>query len=359
MNRITLPKNIDQITIDAINKAEKHKKVKRKKRNKIIAASITSFILLGTLGNENIISAVEKLKTNFEDFYDNFYFKAKLKPNSLSEYTTVVNKTVENSNIKVTLEDFYMDDESIYINTTIDGSKVNINPETIQGKIYLNGVYLDPYKYFGGYTVKNPNGNISNNLIVKRVKDLDLSKIQDIKVSFNEVGYFPRILDENGKEVKIEATKECEDKINKLMNEGKIDNGAPPIKGKWEFNFKHDPSNIKNKIKKYNINKEYNINGFKYKVNYVKVTPVMVMITYENDDINGDNYIKFGIKDKSLNIKENTTGVSAVKELGGHNSEFMINTEDLTEIELVPNILNKNSPNKDNYKEDFSVKIKL
>ena len=359
MDRIKLPKNIDQLTIDAVNKAEKHKKVKRKKINKIIAASITSFILLGTLGNENIISAVEKIKTNFEDFYDNFYFKAKLKPNSLDEYTTVVNKTVENSNIKVTLEDFYMDDESIYINTTIDGSKASINPESIDGKIYLNGVYLDPSEFFGGYTVKNLNGNISSNLIVKRVKDLDLSKVQDIKVSFDTVGDLPRILDENGKEIKIESTKECEDKINKLMDEGKIDADAPPIKGKWEFNFKHDPSNIKNKIKKYNINKEYNIDGLKFKVNYVKVAPVMVMISYESDEITGDNSFRFGIKDKSGSIKENTHISAAVKELGGHKSEFMINTEDLKEIELVPNILNKNSPNKDNYKEEFSIKIKL
>lgn len=359
LNRIKLPSNLDDVTVEAVEKADKESKVK-KNRNKIIAASIAGLLIAGgAMNNEAVSAAVKEISSKIESMYNKEY-NAKLDPNELAEYKAIIGKTVEDKGAKITLNEFYMDEETAYAQVTTDlrglGEKAIGNRHM---KVYINGKEVDsnvtggePHTSGIGYTESfsvNEDGT-TDTLLSYDMKKIDLSKVEDVKVVFEKIKAIDRFVDKNNKEFDYFTTKlndkdeirKVEAEINKGLDDGSI-TGIPgkEIEGNWEFAFKYDASKIANKIRKAEVNKSVTINNTKLDVKDVTVTPGKVILNYKMKELDTGNNetnksTKFVLKDKDGRKVESSGGYSGEGDIV--KDEFKLATKDLDIVEIIPSI---------------------
>lgn len=333
LNRIKLPSNLDDITLKAVEKACKARKAK-KNRNKIIAASIAGLLIVGgAMNNEAVSAAVKEISSKIESMYNREY-NAKLDPNELAEYKAIIGKTVEDKGAKITLNEFYMDEETVYAQVTTDlrglGEKAKGQRHI---KVYINGKEVDSNvtgneEHVNGFghsesVVINEDGT-TDTLISYDMKKVDLSKVKDVKVVFWEIDSVDKFVDKNNKELDYFSTKlndkeelrKVEIEINKGLDDGSITaTSGKEIKGNWEFAFKYDASKIASKIKKVEINKSVTVNNTKFDVKDVTVTPDKVILNYKMKQLDiGNNEsnksTRFVLKDKDGRKVESSGGYS-------------------------------------------------
>lgn len=359
LNRIKLPNNLDDVTVKTVEKADKARKVK-KNRNKIIAASIAGFLIAGgAMNSEAVSAAVNEISSKIESMYNKEY-NAKLDPNELAEYKAIIGKTVEDKGAKITLNEFYMDEETVYAQVTTDlrglGEKARGHRHM---KVYINGKEVDSnvtgneahISNFGKVeSVEINEDGTTDTLVSYNIKKVDLSKVKDVKIVFGQIESADKIVDKNNKEIDYFTTKlndkdelkKVEIEINKGLDDGSI-TGTPgkEIKGNWEFAFKYDASKIASKIRKAEVNKSITVNNTKLDVKDVTVTPDKVILNYKMKQLDTGNNetnksTKFVLKDKDGRKVESSGGYSAEGDIV--RDEFKLATKDLDMLEFVPSI---------------------
>lgn len=357
-DNISVPKNIKEVTIKAVDRGENHKVKKKKNRKRFIAASIIGFLLIGGSINSRAVSAaIEKITNRFESFYNKNY-DASLKPNTLEGFKTVVGTTVEDKGVKITLNEFYMDDKEIYINTNEDCRNVNEYSRGQDANIYINGKKINARSSVANF-IHNKNKTIDI-LSVYEVEGLDLSKVEDVKISYNEFEFEPKTVDKDGKEMGPITTQEQADKMEEMLKSKEWKELKPNvISGNWEFNFKYDGKKIASQIKNIKVNREFLINGVKFNVASVKITPAKIVVYYQDDETTNRGelrkYIRFGVKDKEGKIIHDAGGTQRSKEIGNSNIDIMINIEDVNNLEILPSVTK--DYDKPIYSEKDSIKV--
>lgn len=324
IEKITLPKSIDDVTLTAVRNAKiNREKNKVKSRNKklIIAASITACLIISTANSERVIASIGNMMHKMETF-----FYGDLKSDDIKDYKSIVGVTKESNGVNVTLNEYFMDDENIYINARVQSRDGRELAQDATYKIFINGKEVT-YEGSAGITFKFNNDNSADTLFRKEIPKVDLKNVRDIKIIFNSVTY------------------------------GHSENNHEKIKGNWAFDFKVDGEKLASKVKNIDVNKTINLKDQDITIHDVKISPMKVAVQFSlsRDGENGSSgYTGIGVLNKNceLNTFSDANGNA---DYSIHN--IMMDTRDISEITLVPY---KSFPDKDMivYK-DKGVKVKI
>lgn len=319
LNNISLPKNIRNITIETVEKAERDKKRKKRNKKNIIIASTISIIILGSSIDINSVRAnIEGLTNKIETYFDDT-----LKTEPIKDYKASLGITSENNGVKITLNEFFMDNETMYINTKIhskDGRKI---AEDANKRIFLNGKECVGAGVNGRTWVKNKDKS-SDILFLKDIEKVDLKSIKDIKIIFDSVTYYNWF----GKQ--------------------------STVKGNWEFSFKFDGEKAASQIIDKELNETIKINNTNMTIKSIKVSPMKVTVKYKFDKKHSDE----DISDIDVGVLDKTGKEVIFSNGGGDLNEItanaMVDTSGMDEITLVPiNLMER-------YEfKDKAIKVKL
>ncbi|SFC34312.1 DUF4179 domain-containing protein [Clostridium uliginosum] len=277
-NSIVIPDELDLAIRDGIErgKKEKDKNVKSRK-NKIIkkfglvAASIIILTTIVSITKPELVQAIPIIGSIFKDFkYDVEGNKLK----NFEEFSTSVNKTIDNNEVKITIDDIAIDDNIVAITMTIQGDNNDkfIN-KGIMGAPKLNGESV-------GYneTDKKIDNNTMETVICGNISEMTLAENIDVELNIVWVG---------------------------------------DVKGPWDFKFKTTKNGTSKYSKTIDINKKVSFPTGKlaneFKIEKLVISPFGNTLNYggtyyeENKDMrNGANdIISYRVTDengKILNI---------------------------------------------------------
>ncbi|MEF9951145.1 MAG: DUF4179 domain-containing protein [Clostridium sp.] len=333
LDKIILPDNIDEITRLAVERGEREKKIKKKSRKSIIAASIAGFMLLGVFVNtEGVRAAIEEVRGSIEGYFEesrNGKGDNKVVNQALNNHKAVVNQTVEDEGVKLTLSEFYMNNEDVYFYFTAsnEGKKDDIL-EGVQKKIYLNKDLLKSNSSMMGKDFKGgikPVGIIEQNAIEK----LDISNVDRIKVEVNAVIFYDSKL-----------------KKNYVVN------------GNWKFSFDYDGNKAMKNIKYIDIDDTKITKGENQVVlDKMKITPFSIRIYGKDyvDKCKPGDMIKFVLEDSKGNMIY-TSGECGVNDK--YNYDFILDTTNTEIKNIIPmEFVKDDSGGKEVYHRDQAIKL--
>lgn len=312
LDKIILPDNIDEITKLAVEKAENEKQRKKKTRKSILAASIAGVMVFGVfLNTEGVRAAIEEVRGKIEGFYTGQVINEnedEIINQSLKEHKVVVNQTVEDSGVKVTLDEFYMDDEEIYVYLTATDKKTNGVLQGIAKNIFLNGKPIVGGNGSGvGFDYKegsNETGALSTNSIERR----DISDVKNVTIDIKSLEFR---------------------EVSKKKNY--------KVEGNWRFTFDYDGSKAMKNIKYINLlNKGVYLGEDYVKLKEIKVTPFSMRIYTEQ------NTNKEIGKGTAYNLFLETENGKMINSSGGHGSgdalvyDFILDTKNINVKRIVP-----------------------
>lgn len=303
---IKIPKELD----DAILKGfEKGKKEKRKYKNKLIfkRASIAAMVIIvftATIGvvNPKFVSAIPLIGDIFEYYNDGRY---KQSSNTYKELGKEVNLTVEDKDVKVTLNKVVVDDNMVMASLMVESDKLNgyddkKNPQDFVDTtfdIFIDGEVPSSYKE----KVTIINETTAAIILEVNVSDLDL-----------------------GKEVKINI-----DIANFTRGKKTI------AKGKWDFNIKAIKGS---ESTTYEVNKGIKLANLSVNLEKLVLTPLTNRLYFKGNAIcDKDNWLG----DNDFIIRDQNGRVLTYEFVSGY-SDMETNYEytfdilnDLSEIDYI------------------------
>lgn len=278
-NSIEIPKELDLAIKNGIErgKIEKNKNINLRKNKAIkkfglVAASIIIITTVVGITKPEFVQAIPIIGSIFKDFkYDNEGSKLK----NFEDFSTSINKTVDNNGIDITIKDIAIDDNIVAIAMIIKADNINnfIN-KGIMGAPNLNGDCVR-----------------STRIIDNKIDDNTMETI--IYGNISEMN-----LEEN---------------INVELNIAWVGN----IKGPWNFKFKTTKNGTSNYSKTIDINKKVSLPigklASEFKIEKLAISPFGNTLNFSgtyykpnNDMRNGiSNIINFRVTDedgKVLNI---------------------------------------------------------
>lgn len=343
-DNLVVPKSITKGIDSTLYEIKKKECKKRRGKKTLIAASVATFIIAGCVYNGDAVgAAIDKAVTKMEHF-----LQYRLSGSNLSDYKTVIGTTVEKKGIKVTLNDFYMEDERIFINTSIDSKGIEDYAEHIEAQVYINGEKVDKSGYM---EIGNPNYEEDEKDKENKVKHsmriyslipgstIDLKNAKDIKIIFDDVTATKKEYLDNPNDPNIKAS----DKV-------------AYIRGNWEFSFSYNGEKVSKDIVEYKVDRSINIEHLKIHVKSVKVTPTAVTVKFKDygGHVKGQPF--FDIEDENGNIINMHLYRHSHYDDGYNENRIEMNTIGLKKIKIVPYI--DKHPEK-RYFEDKAVTVDL
>ncbi|MEG2338617.1 MAG: DUF4179 domain-containing protein [Clostridium sp.] len=308
LDKITLPDNLDEITLDTIKRAEGEKIRKKKFRKSILAASIAGIVLIGAaLSTEGAKAAIEEIKGKIEGFYAGHTSEENqedIVKQGLRNHKVIVNQTIEDSGVVVTLNEFYMDDEELYIYITAKDKNRNGILQGVEKTILLNKKPIESGDSSGiGFDFINGT-NETGSLINNSIKRRDISDVKNVSINIDSL-YF----------TDVEAKK----KYN--------------VKGKWEFSFDYDGSKAMKNIKYIDLdNKGINLGRDYVVLKKMKITPISVRI-YTAQETCIESMYNLNLEDSKGNIVGSNRGHGTGKSLI---YDFILDTNSVDLSRIIP-----------------------
>lgn len=315
-------------------KSDLRKRIMKKKSigyKKIVAASVATIALLAVPNLEVIADKLEKLMSknpieNFENYKD-------VKAN---KYRNVVDQSVTNNGLTITINEVIFDNENILVTYTLD----NKEKVDLKMRVFIEGKEIDIQDFSGTYAQED-----------RKLQQMQLKLKEPIK----NIGEFNMKILIGGK------SRFTQDKI--------IEDG------KWEFNFKASNLEINKDTKKIDLNKVITLkNGMRIYMDKIIITPIStkVEIRVENllqkdaeqismscivEDFEGNSLEKRG-----ANVKcyyEEQDRYKQVSEIEFKNIGENLDSIKITPIVLFDNLYDKNnSYNKELKEYSFEVNLK-
>lgn len=244
-----------------INEDNKLKNIKKKNRNKIIAASV-SFIIVGTciLNSENVRASMTSLGKKIESYFGK-------EEDSLKSYKEEVLKSVEDKGITFSLNELILNDEELVVSMMVDYGDFDFESVGIKESkadnvsvypyagiaITSNGQEIDITGMGGSYDYNEEN-KVSNVIMHFDMTGADLEKDYNIKFNVDDM-----VLNERFKDEKF-------------------------VKGNWTLDADFNGKKLKEKVEVINIDKTMNIEKYGH-VDYVltemRKTPASTVIKYD------------------------------------------------------------------------------
>lgn len=191
------------------------------------------------------------------------------------QYTEVINKSVENEGLKMTLNEVMLDRNQLRIATTVQSENAYDDTfYTTPPEVFINGNRLRSHGGSGTGEYVNPYTLV--NIATIDVHDVKIPSQIDMKIVFENFSY----QDQNGD--------------NKV------------IKGPWAFDFTISKAAIESKTKIYKIKRDVVYNDVKMYLQDITITPLTTHLKYK---FKGKRPLSFLIKDDQGNVLiEETSG---------------------------------------------------
>ncbi|MDZ5254284.1 DUF4179 domain-containing protein [Clostridium sp. LIBA-8841] len=244
-----------------INEDNKLKNIKKKNRNKIIAASV-SFIIVGTciLNSENVRASMTSLGKKIESYFGK-------EKDSLKSYKEEVLKSVEDKGITFSLNELILNDEELVVSMMVDYGDFDFESVGIKESkadnvsvypyagiaITSNGQEIDITGMGGSYDYNEEN-KVSNVIMHFDMTGADLEKDYNIKFNVDDM-----VLNERFKDEKF-------------------------VKGNWTLDADFNGKKLKEKVEVINIDKTMNIEKYghvDYVLTEIRKTPASTVIKYD------------------------------------------------------------------------------
>lgn len=244
-----------------INEDNKLKNIKKKNRNKIIAASV-SFIIVGTciLNSENVRASMTSLGKKIESYFGK-------EEDSLKSYKEEVLKSVEDKGITFSLNELILNDEELVVSMMVDYGDFDFESVGIKESkadnvsvypyagiaITSNGQEIDITGMGGSYDYNEEN-KVSNVIMHFDMTGADLEKDYNIKFNVDDM-----VLNERFKDEKF-------------------------VKGNWTLDADFNGKKLKEKVEVINIDKTMNIEKYghvDYVLTEIRKTPASTVIKYD------------------------------------------------------------------------------
>ncbi|MDZ4992348.1 DUF4179 domain-containing protein [Clostridium perfringens] len=293
-NEIKVPSRLDDVIKNTIK--SEYAKEKIRYRGKLAVAGLAVILATGIIRPEFVSATVEGLKNSMGKFAINESVEYRIP----DKYKTVIGKTIEHKGIKVTLEEFYIEDNILMIITKLDSRERNDYAQFIEPQICIDGKEVKALGNSNRF-IHNEDGTVS---ILTTVFDenLELKSKMNIQVTYDEVG------------------------VTNIFDNDKY------IKGEWQYDFDVNEKDFEDKIIKKNINKSLLINGEEKTINEISISPSIVVLDYENFN---DFYI---IRDEIGN--EYLPEWSFSYGDGNAKAFYLVNIGGSSKIEMIPRLDN-------------------
>lgn len=314
IDNIKVSSRLDDVINSAIAEGYEKKKNRRYKNN--IAVAAIAIIMITVIVKPDFVSAaINKFKNTIESF--------SLNGNSYlipEEYKTTIGKTIEDKNIKVTLNEFYIDKNLIVFTTTLDSRERSGYAQGMNTEIYIDGELLEYNISTGGY-IHNDDGTVD---ILTTIYDegLVINPNSNILIKFND----------------IEVTN--------------ISYFDKKISGNWQYNFTISSDDFTDKIITKTLNETLSVNDMNISINEITVSPSIIRL---NRELNND--VRFVIKDDKGNEYEPSSSFGTSENT--INDIYEVNTMDVNSITLIPKVNYKdNEPSVLDYDKTIRLDIK-
>lgn len=310
------------------------KKKKRKKVQKPFIAAAMIVILLGVsvYKGDAVGATIYKVVDNME-----YFLKYTLKGASLSDYKTVVGTTAQDKGIKVTLNDFFMEEDRVYINTSIDSKGIEDYAKYIHPILYINGKKVKLSGSTGGgrgfekegdkvvnYGEIDRRNKENHSLLIYNVdsaETVDLKNAKNIKIDFNYVTAMKKEYLNKPYNMKIKASEMVRD-----------------IKGKWDFEFSYNGEKVSQDIKEYKVEKFIDVEHLKIHVKSVKITPTSVTVKFKDLGEHAKGQPFFVVENEDGSINEMSLYQPSNYDYGYFDNRIDMSTKGLKNIKIVPYI---------------------
>lgn len=262
-----------------INEDNKLKNLKKKNRNKIIAASV-SCIVIGTclLNSENVIASMTSLGKKIESYFGK-------EEGALTSYKDEVLKSVKDNGIIFSLNELMLNDEELVVSMVVDysdfnfesigikeskGDKVSVYPNT-GIDITLEGEKVNIQGMGGEYDYDEEN-KLTNVFMNFDMNGADLDKEYNIKINLEQIG------------------------VKERFKEEKI------VDGNWTLEANFSGKKLKDEVEVIEVNETMELEEYLYQ-NYilteVRKTPASVVVKYA-----GEKPYRIRNKGEKVNILE-------------------------------------------------------
>lgn len=329
-------------------------KSRNKMSKKVIAASISTLLILGTvaLTNDTTWAYIDILTSRIESFLDRGY-------SEFDKYKFEGNQSIEHNGLVLNLGDVMLDDEQLIISLSMDYTNFDFKKHGINKKDFMPDI---PILTIGDISFPGQGGGIiPRDLKSENKKEfLYTVNLNGIDTDGDGIGDTDFDILDN-----LEKNKDYNLKIQFKdfdIGESKIEKGRLLSKsfGNWEFNTTINSSNISSDLNIVNANKIIDTReGFKFKIDKVKISPTSVNIKTELEGDTHDikylrDYTDFSIKDERGNrLFGGSTDSSSVNSMHYH---FELKGTE-KKITIIPAIYLPDTPTK--YLENEKIEIEI
>lgn len=313
IDNIKVSSRLDNVINSAITEGYEKKKNRRCKNN--IAVAVIA-IIMGTviIKPDFVIAAISKFKNTIESFSlnENPYLIPE-------EYKTTIGKTIEDKNIKVTLNEFYIDKNLIVFTTTLDSRERSDYAQGMNTEIYIDGQLLEYTSSTGGY-IHNDDGTVD---ILTTIYDegLVINPNSNIVIKFNDI------------------------EVTNIFDFDK------KITGNWQYNFTISSEDFTDKIITKTLNETLAVNDINMSINEITISPNIIRL---NTELNND--VRFVIKDDKGNEYEPSSGFGVRENTIDY--IYQINAKEVISLTLIPKV-NYNNNETSVLEYDKSIKLDI
>lgn len=252
--------DLDEYKEETLNDIEKatlknnlKKSIRKNKTNKYRKAIIASAVIVSIILSTNLKVIADKLEKlisrNPTESFQN-YNKTKL-----DEYKNIIDKSVTDNGVTITINEFIFDYDNIIVTYTLEGEKIDTQDINILPKILIDGKEVKRRGMSGTYSGENKN---LRQFILEPRDPISKSGEFDVKILIGGKDDFPQ---------------------DKIIEEGK-----------WEFSFKANNLAINKFTKKFDLNKNINLNKYgSICMKRVIKTPVSTIVELSSENLLEEN----------------------------------------------------------------------
>lgn len=249
-------------------KMPKNKKMKNSKINvKVMAAGLA--LMIGVTSQTSFgKDTINLVKSKLYDINYSVSSFLRTDGDSIQDYSSVVNKVVEDKGINIKLTDVIIDNDEIIISSLIEDNNEDkekivqaVRPEY---KLFIDGKEVEYISATGSLGKVEGEDNIFESVMALNIADMDMNDDVEVRYVINELHKTVEIGDEHKHE---------------------------KVKGRWEYEFKANTSELKKDTKSINIDEIVEINGSIFNFKSLLLNPVSQEIRGSIDKNQNINYI--------------------------------------------------------------------
>lgn len=324
--------DLNEYSEEELNDIEKMKlkqgikqRMGKKKSNqgkKIAIASSILVLSMAIINSEVIADQIERLiSKNPIDNFENY------KGANANGYTNIIDQTVTNNGLAITINEVIFDYDEIIIMYTMSGENIDTQSLHITPKIYIDGKKVEIDGVSGTYSDKDAN-----------LKQVTLKP----RVPISKVGKFDMRVVIGGKE--------------DFPQDALIKNG------KWKYNFEVSNEAMKNATKEFDIHNKITLqDGINVTIEKVVTTPISTTVEIKSDNIPQEVVENLMIECKVEDSESKTLeSISSNHSYDGINKLYIARLkfrnikQDSKSIKITPMMLSYRDDDKDNkYNEEL------